>query len=188
MSTFRMPFLTVVLLGVTGLVCGCAGAETADSNPEGDDTSVMEVTISGEGEVEEYDLNGDGKADMTSVFTRIGDPNLPREQRARVLARKEIDVNFDTKTDVKQFYGEDGVLVREEMDLDFDSKIDAIDYYVDGSRVRREMFLNFVEKPSMWKYYNEGKLVQKSKDTTGGRGRQRVRVLRRGWKDHSSRL
>jgi hypothetical protein len=167
MTTLRTTFRLLTILGVTGLTFGCAGAEKEETTDQADDKSVMEVTISGEAETEEYDLNGDGTADMTSVFTRLGDATMPREQRARVLARKEIDVNFDTKTDVKQFYSPDGSLVREEMDLDFDSKIDAIDFYVDGSRVRREMYLNFVEKPSMWKYYEEGKLVRKSKDTTG---------------------
>lgn len=152
---------------MTALVWGCGGSETKDSDIDSGDASLMEVKISGDGETEEYDLNGDGKPDMTSIFTRTGDPQLPREERERVLARKEIDVNFDNKTDVKQFYGEDGNLVREEMDLDFDEKIDAVDYYVDGNRIRREIFLNFIEKPSMWKYYEEGKLVRKTRDTTG---------------------
>lgn len=167
MTNLRTSFRWFGTLAAAAALWGCAGAETEETEATEEVQSVMEVTISGEGETEEYDLNGDGKADMTSIFTRIGDETVPVEQRARVLARKEIDVNFDTKTDVKQFYGEDGVLVREEMDLDFDSKVDAIDYYVDGNRVRREMFLNFVEKPSMWKFYEEGKLVRKTKDTTG---------------------
>jgi hypothetical protein len=166
MSTLRMACRLVTVLAVFATTWACGG-ETKDTDTEFTDASLMEVKITGDGESEEYDLNGDGKADMTSIFTRIGDPALPREERARLLARKEIDVNFDSKTDVKQFYGEDGELVREEMDLDFDSKIDAVDYYVDGARVRRELFLNFIEKPSMWKYYEEGKLVRKSRDTTG---------------------
>jgi hypothetical protein len=167
MTTFRTTFRLLTVLGVTGLTFGCAGVDKEDTPDSADDKSIMEVTITGESETEEYDLNGDGKADMTSVFTRSGDASIPREERSKVLARKEIDVNFDTKMDVKQFFSPDGALVREEMDLDFDSKIDAIDYYVDGVRVRREMYLNFVEKPSMWKDYENGKLVRKSKDTTG---------------------
>jgi len=167
MSTSRMTGRLLTALAATAMVWGCGGGETTDDDAASGDASLMEVKITGEGESEEYDLNGDGKPDMTSIFTRTGDPNLPREERDRVLARKEIDVNFDSKTDVKQFYGADGVLVREEMDLDFDAKIDAVDYYVDGIRIRRELFLNFIEQPSMWKYYEEGKLVRKARDTTG---------------------
>ncbi len=167
MDTLRTTGRLLIAFAITAMVWGCGGSETKVSAAGSGDASLMEVTISGDGESEEYDLNGDGKADMTSIFTRTGDPALPREERERVLARKEIDVNFDSKTDVKQFYGADGALVREEMDLDFDTKVDAVDYYVDGSRIRREIFLNFIEKPSMWKYYEDGKLVRKAKDTTG---------------------
>lgn len=167
MTTLPITFRRLALFAAVSLALGCSGAETEATKATEDESSVMELMISGESETEEYDLNGDGKPDMTSVFMRVGDAAVPREERSRILVRKEIDVNFDTKTDVKQFFAPDGALLREEMDLDFDSKIDAIDYYVDGARVRREMYLNFVEKPSMWKYYEEGKLVRKSKDTTG---------------------
>ena len=169
MSTLRTTHQLLLATAATLFLLGCGGSETKSTDTGSSDASLMEVKISGDGEVEKYDLNGDGKPDMTSTFTRVGPKDLPREERKRILARREIDVNFDTKTDVKQFYGEDGVLVREELDLDFDSNRDAIDYYANGVRVRREIFLNFAaDAPaSMWKYYEDGKITQKARDTTG---------------------
>jgi hypothetical protein len=131
------------------------------------DASLLAVEVEGDGEVEKYDLTGDGKADLVKVFTRSGDPKLPAQDRPRVHARTEIDFNRDGKLDVWQYFNPDGVMVREEMDHDFDGKVDAIDYYAQGAVFKREVFLPPGTRPSLWRFYEEGKLARNERDTTG---------------------
>ena len=149
------------------LFIGCASTQSNGDSASGDNNASLEVEVTDAAEVERYDLNGDGKADVTSVFAMQGGEEGTNTEKRRVLARKEIDVNFDEKVDVKQFFADSGDLIREEMDLDFDGKIDAVDYYSEGVRTSREMFLNFVEQPSLWKFYEDGKLIRSEQDTKG---------------------
>ena len=158
-----------ILLATTCLYSvGCASTQPESEGTANDKQASLEVEVTDTAEVERYDLNGDGKADVTSVFAMLGGgEENPNAEKRRVLARKEIDVNFDSKVDVRQFFSDGGDLLREEMDLDFDGKTDAIDYYAKGVRTSREMFLNFVEQPSMWKFYEDGKLIRSEQDTKG---------------------
>ena len=167
MRTLTTPLATPIAL-LCLCAAGCASTQPKDDAAANDKNASLEVEVTDSSEVERYDLNGDGKADVTSIFAMIGggEENSNAEKR-RVLARKEIDVNFDSKVDVRQFFTDAGDLLREEMDLDFDGKTDAIDYYAKGVRTSREMFLNFVEQPSMWKFYEDGKLIRSEQDTKG---------------------
>ena len=141
-------------------VFGCAGT-AATTEPA--QAELMAVQITGEGETEQFDLNGDGRPDVWKIYTakKVG------EKRSRLLGRAELDVNFDGQVDMRQFFAESGAMVRETMDMDFDGRVDAIDHYKDGRLARREILMNFSETPSIWKYYEEDKLVRKETDTQG---------------------
>lgn len=157
--------IMAVLLLVLPWAASCGGSDTRDDQSAGG-ASLIEVEVTDKSEIEKFDLNGDGKPDVWKTFTRLGDEETPDEERERILARAELDVNFDGNVDMKQFYNSDGVMLREEMDLDFDGNFDAVDYYRDGKIVKREMALNFEKRTSMWKYFEDGKLIRKERDTT----------------------
>lgn len=165
LSAPLIPALLVAsMLVASGGLVACGGSDKKDEEGVSAEASLVAVEITGEGEVESYDLNGDLKPDMQSVYTLKGGPKVPAAQKTRLLARKELDVNFDGTMDVKQFFNEAGIMVRESMDLDFDGKVDAVDYYQEGAKYKREMYTNFVERPSIWKYYDQGRVVRKERD------------------------
>ncbi len=160
----RRPQLLVVPATVL-LLAACGDSDSKPKTEVQPEASLVAVEVTDDNETEHYDLNGDGKPDVSKVFSKVaGAPGAPKK---RVLARTDLDVNFDTKVDMRQFFNQDGVMVREEMDLDFDGKTDAVDFYAEGAIVRRESFLNFNEKPSIWKFYEEGRLVRKERDESG---------------------
>ena len=107
------------------LVAACSsGPETKEGkSPE---ASLLGLEVRGDAEVEKYDLNGDGEADVWKYYVRKGDKDTPKEQRLRLLARQDLDLNFDKIPDVRRHFNELGTVIREEMDLDFDGKFDAI--------------------------------------------------------------
>jgi len=154
----------------TAAAAALAGA--CSSGPEvkegkAPEASLLGLEVRGDAEVEKYDLNGDGEADVWKYYVRKGDKDLPAEQRLRLLARQDLDLNFDKVPDVRRHFNEQGTVIREEMDLDFDGKYDAIDYYSDGALFRRDLALNFAGSPSIIKFYNEDKLARKERDTNG---------------------
>jgi antitoxin component YwqK of YwqJK toxin-antitoxin module len=160
-SIYRV--LAACLVGTFISACGPSTKDTEGGN----EASLLAVEVTDVEEVEKFDLNGDGSADVTKTYTRLGTKETPDENRERVLARTDLDVNFDGETDMRQFFNKIGAMVREEMDLDFDGKTDAIDYFREGIVFKRAVFLNFTETPSVWKYYEEGVLVKKERDTNG---------------------
>ena len=147
------------------LVAACGDSDSKPKTDVQPEASLVAVEVTEDHETEHYDLNGDGKPDVSKVYSKVaGAPGAPKK---RVLARTDLDVNFDAKVDMRQFFNNDGVMLREEMDLDFDGKTDAVDHYLEGAIIRREIFLNFNEKPSIWKFYEEGRLVRKERDESG---------------------
>ncbi len=166
-TTARHRFATraaLVLLAPGAIASGCAskgkGPEVA---PE---AQLLGTELSGETETERFDLNGDGKADLLRVYVLRPAPNDPA-RKERLLARQEIDLNFDDQIDVRRHFNEQGLVLREEMDLDFDGRFDAVDHYAGGILYRRDMALNFEGKPSIVKYYDNNVLIRKERDTTG---------------------
>lgn len=173
-SAFNETSRLLAAAGFGLLLVGCGGAEVVKDDTPADATLVA-VEVTGEGEVEKFDLNGDGKPDVWKTFSVIGGAPLAEGQEAgqqpaggteRLLARSEMDVNFDGKIDMKQVFNKDGAMIREEMDLDFDGNNDAIDYYRNGKITKREMYAGFSKQVSMWKYYEDGVLIRKERDTT----------------------
>ena len=130
------------------------------------EAQLLGTEITGEAETERFDLNGDGKADLLRTYVLRASGKDPSE-RERLLARQEIDLNFDEAIDVRRHFNEQGLVVREEMDLDFDGRFDAVDYYAGGTLYRRDMALNFEGRASIVKFYEQNVLVRKERDTTG---------------------
>ena len=158
------------------LLAACGGSDVVKDDTPADATLVA-VEVTGEGEVEKFDLNGDGKPDVWKTYTVIGGAPAGDEGgenaaaidpggKERLLARSEMDVNFDGKIDMRQMFNKDGAMIREEMDLDFDGNTDAIDYYRDGKINKREIFAGFTKQVSTWKFYEDGALIRKERDTT----------------------
>lgn len=140
--------------------CGSSSEAQREGGPE------MSALGTEEGEggtvVEKYDLNGDQRPDLWKVYHIGPSPDDP-DKTVRTLVRKEMDLNFDGKLDIRQFLDENGVVYREEMDLDFDGHIDAVAYYKDGQLIKRELDLTFDGRPDIFKYYEDGKLVRKER-------------------------
>jgi hypothetical protein len=160
------------------LACGGQSAETKPAQPTGpkpgsDETAgSVQVEEDGSGAIERIDVNGDNKADVFK-FYRVG------ADQKKVLIRKELDVNFDQRIDIVQYYaGEAGkeTLVREELDLDFDGRVDQTRHYKDGYKHLVELDLGFDGRTDTWRYYQKTqtedgrsvvRLVEKRRDTDG---------------------
>ena len=146
------------------LASGCASTEKKEGKkPE---AQMLGMEVRGETETEKYDLNGDNKPDVLKIYVLRGSKE-DGDKRPRVLARQDLDLDFDGDIDVRRHFNDEGVVVREEMDLDFDGQFDAVDYYADGELYRRDMALNFEGKPTIVKFYTQNKLVRKERDTNG---------------------
>lgn len=153
------------ILLAMGLVAS-ACASTKDKDPARPEAQLLGLELVGETTVEKYDLNGDGQGDLFKTYVLRGPKDQP-EKRTQLLARQDLDLDFDGDVDVRRHYNEAGSVVREEMDLDFDGNFDAVDYYDAGALYRRDMALNFEGKASIVKYYAQSKLVRKERDTNG---------------------
>lgn len=152
----------VVVLGVLLTACGSSEKREA-TKPE---AQLLGLEIVGDTTIERYDLNGDGKPDLFKTYVLRGPADQP-EKRVQLLARQDLDLDFNESVDVRRHFNEAGVVIREEMDLDFDGQFDAVDHFADGVLFRRDMAFNFEGKPSVVKFYNQNKLTRKERDTTG---------------------
>ena len=160
-----MKVLAIGSLVFFGFASACNGADKVEDKKK--QASMLGLEVQGDAEVEKYDLDGDGKADVWKYFNLSGDKKTPKAERKRVLARRDMDMNSDSKVDLRQHYDSGGDMVREVMDHDFDGKFDATDFYRDGTLYKREIALNFREKPSIWKYYEAGKVIRLERDSNG---------------------
>lgn len=99
------------------------------------------------------DINGDGRAD---VFNYIKE----REDAAPLMVRKESDLNWDGRIDLRAWFDDNGVITKEEMDGDFDGRVDWVDHYQGDRRVMSEIDTDFDGIFDLFKYY-EGKVVRR---------------------------
>ncbi|MCA9517760.1 MAG: hypothetical protein KC635_22625 [Myxococcales bacterium] len=144
--------------------CGSGPESKEGKSPE---AKLLGLDITGDKEVENFDLNGDNKADDWKTYVFRGPEDAPREKKVRLLAKHELDLDFDGRPDVVRVFNDQGAVVTEQMDLDFDGKPDAIDYYADGVLYRRDLALDFAGKASIVKFYNDNQLTRKERDTNG---------------------
>lgn len=103
----------------------------------------------------EFDLNYDGKVDLTRVYAPDGQ-----------LERDILDLDFDGRTDQVNHY-EKGQLVRKERDLDYDGRPDQWVYYERGRIVRKELDANRDGKVDEWEYWENGQVDRVGKDVDG---------------------
>jgi hypothetical protein len=176
--------LTLALVAVFSFAaCGGAAEKKDDANADKkadeDAAGPVSLELDGNQAVQRIDVNGDSKPDVFKFFRVTGPaPKGKEESEApKVLVRKEMDVNFDGKTDVVEYYaGEAGkeVLIRQEYDLDFDGRVDETRHYKSGHVTLIELDLGFDGRTDTWRYYqltknDEGKtvnrLIEKRKDT-----------------------
>ena len=150
-------------IALVALLAACASSDKK-KDPSKPEAQLLGLEITGDKSEEQYDLNGDGKPDLFKTYVMRGPEDVP-EKRKQLLARQDLDLDFDGDVDVRRHFNELGSVVREEMDLDFDGQFDAVDYYAEGTLYRRDMALNFEGKPSIIKYYNDTKLARKERDT-----------------------
>lgn len=149
--------LPALLLAALSAACATT-PEPTDGPAEAKEATIDEMNVERRGDetVKEYDLNRDKKPDVWKFF--VGGES---EQ----LVRKELDVNWDGKVDVRYFYGDAGQLEREALDLDFDGRVDAVNFYEKGQKNRAELDLDFDNRTDLWKFFQKGKLVRKERDT-----------------------
>ena len=102
------------------------------------------------------DLNSDGVLDVTEYFTI--------KDEVEVLARKEVDVNFDKKFDVIRTFNAKRELTSERMDTDFDGTVDVMSIFEQAQLVRKEYDTNFDQKVDLWRFFEEGNIVKKEAD------------------------
>lgn len=164
MTRNTIPLLLMVPL--VGALAACPDGQTTKEGKK-PEAQLLGLELRGDVEVEKYDLDGDGQPDVWKHYVFTGGPDVPKEKKPRLLARQDIDLNFDGKVDVKRYFNAQAALVREEMDLDFDERFDAVDYYADGVLYRRDIALNTQGQPSIVKFYNDQTLTRKERDTDG---------------------
>jgi hypothetical protein len=143
---------------------GCSGGKSArraegaeaEARPEAES---IRPERGGDERVKEEDVNGDAKPDVWTY-------SVPKEAGdGERVARKELDVNWDGRVDVTQFFDADGAKVRETLDLDYDGKVDATYFFEKGVNTRRERDINGDGRVDSFTFYEGGALVRKERDT-----------------------
>ena len=193
MSLLRFLTSPALAFSCVAVLAACGGshadtkaAESASAGPTDAERNAAAQPVQTEsdanGAIERIDVNGDHKPDVFKFYRNVevagADPAAPKTVK-RALVRKELDVNFDQRIDIVEFYeGEPGKeqKVKEEFDLDFDGRVDETRHYKDGNVTLIELDLGFDGKTDTWSYYQltqneEGKpvnrLVERRRDTTG---------------------
>lgn len=161
----RAPFsfwLALTLAACSGSKASGPGADGTTPVTQGGVANQIGIPSDAPGDwVKEFDLNKDDKPDVFHHFVQ----NADGTDR---LIRKDMDINWDGRTDIWRWYDERENIVKEEFDLDFDGRIDVVNFYdADAKLIRKESDLDFDGRPDLWKYYEEGKLVRKERDTSG---------------------
>ncbi|NUN13448.1 MAG: hypothetical protein HUU55_07415 [Myxococcales bacterium] len=161
----RLFGTTAVVIIATCTLVRCTTSGEVITTNDGP-LSVLAREVVGAHVVQTYDLNSDGQGDVWDYFV-VPETPIPGDKvtdDGKLLVRKELDINFDTKIDIRKSYDRGGNLVEEEMDLDFDGSIDAINRYQRGVLAVREMDMNFDGKMDVWKHYEDGQLAIKKRD------------------------
>jgi hypothetical protein len=155
---------TILNLALTVLALGaCSSSSSGAKTLAGPDMAALgSVKDASGGVVERFDLNGDGTADLWKRFKII---KTNGAEGRKIMYRKEMDLNFDGKVDVRIHLDENGKMYKEDMDLDFDGHIDAVAHYKDEFLIKRELDLSFDSQADVVKYYEKGKLIRKERDS-----------------------
>lgn len=151
-----MTFRTLLVSAAALALVACAAKKDPGALPE---ASVLSLAPADDGlTLQTIDINGDTKAD---VFNYLRE----REGSSPLMVRKETDLNWDSRIDVRAWFDDSGVLSREEMDGDFDGRVDWIDHYQVGTRAMSEIDSNFDGTFDLFKYYEANVMRRKERDT-----------------------
>lgn len=153
--THRPAPALLLLAGVALAGCG----PKKEAAVEVREASVLSVVPSGDGlVVQAIDVNGDRTADVFNYMRE-------RQDATPLMVRKETDLNWDGRIDVRAWFDDTGALTKEEMDGDFDGRVDWTDHYQGNRRVFSEVDTDFDGVFDLFKYYESGKVRRKERDT-----------------------
>ncbi len=106
---------------------------------------------------QEVDIDGDARPDIINYFRDSAG--------ARLLLKKDVDLNRDGRIDVRTSFDEAGLRVLEEMDGDFDGRADVVDHYIQGKRSMTEKDTDFNGSFDLFSYYENGIVRRKERDS-----------------------
>lgn len=159
-----MRQLRWILVAFIGLMA-CGGDESmSDQLGIRGEQSVMKRQADGTW-TQEFDVDGDGKVDVTKVLVEYPDADDPSVVKTR-LQKKMVDVNFDGKVDFVRNYNEFGAVISEDVDLDLDGNFDVTNH-IDNKVVVQKDMLGDEGKVIETRYYANGEIQRVEKDTTG---------------------
>lgn len=148
-------------LGIFLVACGGDESKSDEIGFQGEQ-SVMKRQADGSW-TQEFDVDNDGKVDVTKVLEEYPDPDDPSVTKTR-LVKKLVDVNYDGKVDFVRNYNDLGVVVTEEVDLNLDGTPDVINYLDKKTVVKKEM-IDGERKVIETRYYGDGQLQRVEKDS-----------------------
>ena len=149
-------------LTILPLLLACGPKNTDETNAAEDVAGTLSERTTGDGLLEQQiDLNGDGTADVYNFYQATD------VEGARLLVRKEVDLNWDSRIDVRSWFDLSGQLEKEEMDGDFDGMVDWVDHYQGGKRVLSKVDTNYDGQFDLYKIFEGGKVRRKERDTNG---------------------
>lgn len=156
MKTTSLPLpVGVALFMVLSAGCGAKKAGPQDVRK----ASVISMAPAEDGLTRQaIDINGDASPD---VFNYVRE----REDTAALMVRKETDLNWDGRIDVRAWFDDTGALTKEEMDGDFDGRVDWVDHYQGGRRVMAEVDTDFDGTFDLFKYFEGGNVRRKERDS-----------------------
>lgn len=155
MKAPSLPLLAGAALLLAGPGCGAKKQASQDVRK----ASVISMAPAEDGLTRQaIDINGDGSPD---VFNYVRE----RQDASALMVRKETDLNWDGRIDVRAWFDDTGALTKEEMDGDFDGRVDWVDHYQGGRRVLAEVDTDFDGTFDLFKYFEGGQVRRKERDS-----------------------
>jgi len=143
------------------IACGPKSGETEDLASSAQEAAQLTESVAEDGTIEQrIDLNSDGEPDVYNFYVQPTDG-------PRALVRKEVDLNWDQRIDVRTWFTSEGKIEKEEMDGDFDGRVDWVDHYQGGKRVLSEVDTDYNGIFDLFKIYESGKVRRKERDSNG---------------------
>jgi hypothetical protein len=179
--TMTANWASVLAVSAAGLVgAGCGGSQKAADTTGSQDIKRPQV-LTGTAksalaqvaercdaslprrESSEYDVTGDGVADVRKVFMRAGEGPTAR----MVLICRQADLNADGRKDVVRYYNDMGRPIMEEADRDFNGVMDSVSYFENGAIVRQELDTKQAGRIDTKIYFDQGRPVRTERDMAG---------------------
>jgi hypothetical protein len=146
---------------LSSLAAGCGAATTglgADGRPiiPPRDTRILhEDCPVSSGDAVGEDVNGDGRADRTTV------------SEGQRPSCRSLDFNFDGTVDAWVYLDETGNTRRRESDYDRDGRVDEVSLFRAGVLSEQHRATTLAGKLDTWHYYVSGKVARTERDSNG---------------------